>query len=48
MLDQLNEQLTQLMGKERHALQRATRQDLSGLISGTSGAYVTVWENSGN
>ena len=48
MLDQLNEQLTELMGKERHALQRATRQDLSGLISGTSGAYVTLWENSGN
>ena len=48
MLDQLNEQLTELMGKERHALQRATRQDLSALISGTSGAYVTLWENSGN
>jgi len=26
----------------------ATRQDLSGLISGSSAAYVTIWENSGN
>ena len=48
MLDQLNEQLAALMTKERLALQTATRQDLSGLISGTSGAYVTLWENSGN
>ena len=48
MLDQLNEQLSELIGKERSALQMATRQDLSGLISGSSAAYVTIWENSGN
>tara|TARA_Y100000588_G_scaffold104853_1_gene114378 strand:- start:3340 stop:3912 length:573 start_codon:yes stop_codon:yes gene_type:complete len=48
ILEQLNDQLKKLMGQERLALQRATRQDLSGLISGTSGAYVTLWENSGN
>ena len=48
MLDQLNEQLSELIGKERSALQMATRQDLSGLISGTSAAYVPIWENSGN
>ena len=48
MLEQLNEQLSELIVKERAALQMVTRQDLSGLISGTSGAYVTIWENSGN
>jgi hypothetical protein len=47
VLDQLNEQLIALMEKERESIRDTTQQDLAGLISGTSGPYVTIWESSG-
>ncbi len=46
-LDQLNEQLIDLMEKERKSISDTTQQDLAGLISGKSGPYVTIWESSG-
>lgn len=46
-IDQLNEQLFTLMQKERSSIQETSKQDLSGLISGKSGPYATLWERSG-
>jgi hypothetical protein len=46
-LKQLNDQVFTLMEKEREAIKDTTQQDLSGLISGKSGPYVTLWESSG-
>jgi hypothetical protein len=47
-MDQLNEQLFELMEKERASILNTSQQDLAGLISGESGPYVTIWESSGN
>jgi hypothetical protein len=47
VIDQLNEQLFGLMKKERTSIQETTKHDLSELISGKSGPYVTLWERSG-
>lgn len=46
-IEQLNDQLFELMTKERESIQETTKQDLAGLISGKSGPYVTLWESSG-
>jgi hypothetical protein len=46
-IEQLNEQLFGLMEQERASIQETTKQDLTGLISGKSGPYVTLWERSG-
>jgi hypothetical protein len=48
MLEQLNDQLIDLMDKERKSISDTSQQDLVGLISGKSGPYVTLWESSGN
>jgi len=48
VMDQLNEQLFELMEKERKSIQDITQQDLAGLISGKSGPYATIWESRGN
>jgi len=47
VIDQLNEQLSELIEKERKSIHDTTQQDLAGLISGKSGPYVTLWESSG-
>jgi hypothetical protein len=47
LLDQLNDQLLDLMTKERESIKDSTEHDLAGLISGKSGPYVTLWESSG-
>ncbi|MBN4064163.1 hypothetical protein JYU04_00330 [Dehalococcoides mccartyi] len=47
VIDQLNEQLFDLMKKERESIRDTTKQDLTGLITGKSGPYVTLWESSG-
>lgn len=46
-LEQLNDQLLDLMEKERQSISDTSNQDLAGLISGKSGPYVTLWESSG-
>lgn len=46
-IDQLNDQLFNLMTKERETIKATTEQDLAGLISGKGGPYVTIWESSG-
>jgi hypothetical protein len=46
-LEQLNEQLSDLMEKERNSIADTSQQDLAGLISGKGGPYVTIWESSG-
>lgn len=48
IIEQLNDQLSGLMEKERKSIADSSKQDLAGLISGESGPYVTIWESSGN
>ncbi len=46
-IEQLNEQLFTLIEKERSAIRDLTKHDLTGLISGKSGPYITLWESRG-
>jgi hypothetical protein len=47
-IEQLEEKLVDLMGRERRSVREALQQDIAGLISGESGTWVTLWESSGN